>query len=119
LAETSSEVRPIDGMSDTRHKAPAAPEDTAKLDAPLDSLATSQKPKRGDLRRAVEDAALRQSDWFTGYELTDRMKAEGFQFSAQNPNISVNDILRKLVAMGTLELEPGMGSNPNKYRVKG
>src|SRR5947208_1040485 len=75
----------------------------ATIQSTIDKVKTQaaiaiHKPQRGTLTKAVKDAALKETNWFTGYELTDKMQAQGFGFAAANPNISVIDVLRKMAA---------------------
>ena len=76
------------------------------------------KSQRGDLTKAVRDAAMRQTDWFSGYDLTKEMQQAGFPFASTRPSISVIDILRKLAAKDLLEVQEGAGNQPNKFRPK-
>lgn len=65
---------------------------------------------------AIRQCVDAQPDWFTGYDITDTMRSNGFPFLAQNPNITVLDVLRGLVKKGVLEVRDQGGNSPKLYR---
>jgi hypothetical protein len=78
----------------------------------------SIKPKRGELKATVRNAALRKQGPFDGYTLTKEIEESGFRFAASRPTISVLDVLRGMVAAGELRLaREGVGSESNLYEV--
>ena len=79
----------------------------------------TQKPRKGTLTKAVAKAALAETDWFDGYALTEKLRGQGFVFTASNPSISVIDVLRTLWRKKKLlDMREGQGNSPNQYRPK-
>lgn len=109
---------PSDSDSTAGSTAGEAPYTLQPTEAPIHDETVKAKRTRGALTKAVREMVDLENDWFSGYDLTDRLRLAAFPFNAQNPNISVIDILRNMVKRGLLEVKPGVGSDPNLYRTK-
>ncbi|MGA2770305.1 MAG: hypothetical protein ABSG26_05775 [Bryobacteraceae bacterium] len=85
---------------------------------PKSTKSGKQQFVRGALKEAVLEAIRKQAKPFSAYELTDGMLADGvYQFTASNPPIAVNDVLRSLVRkkQEVRLYQKGKGGTPHTY----
>jgi len=76
-------------------------------------------PTRGTLKQTVTHAALSEGDWFSGYDLTRKLREQGYPFAAKKPQIGILEILRGMVRDGLMEVQDGAGpSDPKLYRPR-
>jgi hypothetical protein len=99
-----------DVASSATHRAPGRPKGSQN----------KKGSKKGDLKNSVIKTIGGISGKFTAPGVVKIMDGDGVKFAAQNPNIAVNGVLRKLVAKGTLRIAvEGSGRAPNQYERVG
>jgi len=104
----------VDGLNGTSDRKPALGPEQRKLTNTIPERA----PRKGTLTQGVKEAIPRMSSRFTLYELTDKMIAEGFAFTAATPSIAVSDVLRTMLKKDNSVIRVyrrGKGATPTMY----
>lgn len=75
-------------------------------------------PAEGSLRRRVLDIAVARGTRFDRRHIVSQMRAEGYQFDASDPDVAVNQALRKLADARLIRVSrQGSGRRPSIYEV--